>query len=56
MNANIIKNETDPLSNQDVATENFVDKHPFTTVDGVVSDDIKLNVGSDLAWSLVCYV
>ena len=55
-NTNIIKNEADPLSNQDVATDNCVDKNPFTTVDGVVSGDIKLNVGSDLAMSLVCYV
>ena len=37
-----------PLSNQDVATKNYVDINAFTTAGGVVSGDIKLNVGSDL--------
>ena len=54
MNSNIITNVSDPLSNQDVATENYVDTNAFTTAGGVVSGDIKLNVGSDLVRSLGC--
>ena len=37
----------DQLSNQDVATKNYVDKNAITTACGVVSGDIKLNVGSE---------
>ena len=44
----------DPWSNQDAATKNYVDKNAITTADGVVSGDIKLNVGSDLARCLRC--
>ena len=54
MNNNIVKNVTDPLSNQDVATMNYIDTNAFTTSSGVVSGDIKVNIGSDLARSLGC--
>ena len=54
MNSNIIKNVTDSVSNKDVATKNYVNTHAFTTAGGVVSGDIKLNVGSDLVRSLGC--
>ena len=51
---NIIKNVSDSVSNQDVATRNYVDTHAFSTAGGVVSGDIKLKVGSDLVRSLGC--
>ena len=54
MNSHIIKNVAVPLSNHEVATENYVDTNAFTTTGGVVSDDIKLCVGADLVRSLVC--
>ena len=54
MNSNIIKTVTDQLSNQDVASQNYVDTSAFTTTGGVVSGDTKLNVGSDLVRSLGC--
>ena len=40
---------TDPLSNQDVATKNYVGKNAIT-----IDDDIQLNVGTDLVRNLGC--
>ena len=54
MNSNIIKNVSNLLANQDVATKNYVYKNSITTDGGVVYGDIKLNVGSDLVRSLGC--
>ena len=54
MNSHIIKNVAHPLSNQNVATKNYIDKNNTTTAGGVVSGDIKINVGSDLVRSLWC--
>ena len=54
MNSHIIKNVADPLSNQDVASKNYVHTNACTTAAGVVSGDIKLNVDSDLVRSLGC--
>ena len=42
------------MSNQDVATKNYVHENAFTTAGGVVSGDIKLSVASDLVRSLEC--
>ena len=47
MNSNIIKNVADPLSNQDVAIKNYTHKNAIIPAGGVVSGDIKLNVGKE---------
>ena len=44
-----------PLSNQDGATKNYVDKNAFTTTCGFVSDDIVVRAGSNPSVSLGCY-
>ena len=54
MNDNIIKNVANTLSNQDVASKNYVYTKAFTTAGGVVSGDIQWNVGSDLVRNLRC--
>ena len=36
MNSNIFTNIGNPLSNQDVATKNYVDKNAITTAGGIV--------------------
>ena len=54
MNNHIIKNLSNRLSNQNVATKSYENKNAFTTSGSVVYGDIKLNVGSDLARSLGC--
>ena len=54
MNSNITKNVANPLSNQDVASKNYGDKHTITTAGRVMSGDIKLSADSDLVRSLGC--
>ena len=41
MNSHIIKNVANPLSNQDVASKNYVGTNALTIAGGVVSGDIK---------------
>ena len=52
MNRNITKNVADSLSYQDVAIKYYADNNAITTVGGVASGDIILNIGSDLVRSL----
>ena len=54
MNSNIIKNVSDPLSNQDVLTKNYIHTNAFSTAGGVVSGDVVLRIGSDLVRILGC--
>ena len=54
MNSHIIKHVTDSLSNQNVATKNYLDTNGMTTTGGVVSGDIKINVSSDLVRCVGC--
>ena len=45
----------DPVSNQDVASKNYVDKkNAITTAGGVMSGHIKLGVDTDLVRCLEC--
>ena len=52
MNSNIIQDVAYQLSNKNVASKNYVDTNAFTTSGGILSGDIKLNIGSDLVRSL----
>ena len=54
MHSNIFKKVTDLLSNENVAIQNYVDKNAITTDGGIVYDDIKLSVVSNLIGSLRC--
>ena len=54
MHSHIIKDVANTSSNQDVETNKYVDKKAITAVGGVVSGNIKLNVGSDLVRCLGC--
>ena len=54
MNSNIIKNVADPLSNQDVVTNNYIHTYAFSTAGDVVSGDVVVSIGSDLVRILEC--
>ena len=54
MNSHIITNVSHPLSNQDVATNNYLDTNAFTKAGGTVSGEILINVDSGPTGFLGC--